>query len=94
MLLGQGVRVEFDPQVMIVTCWVRWRGSRDTGLNLKGEGRKGRWANLNRVYQPPSTQRGGREGGKGEDPGLFDLCACDSVSVFQLEENVTTAFEG
>lgn len=68
MLLGQGVRVVFDPRVMIVTWWVGW-GSRDTGLVkppgvvTRPEGGWGANLNLEHLYRPPPSTQQGEEAG-------------------------------
>lgn len=93
VLLGQGVRVEFDPQVVIVTCWVRWGAAGTQGLiaRWREEGGKGKPEPEPSVPTTKHPAGGGRA-----DPERFVLCECDSgklVGVFQLKENVTTAFD-
>lgn len=76
VLLGQGVREVFDPQVMIVTWWVRWGQQRHgpsqtTGVVTRPEGGEGANLNLEHLYRPPpSTQQGGgSEGAPTESSG-------------------------
>lgn len=76
VLLGQGVREVFDPQVVIVTWWVG-RDSKETGqvkppgVVTRPEGESGGETNLylEQLYRPPaSTSRGGGGGKKQGTP--------------------------